>query len=158
MTSSGADNIALAAEIRALMRACRRASLGSLADRAGEILPFVSLAIPAIAADATPILLMSDLADHSKHLQQHPQASLLFDGTLDLAEPLTGPRVTLIGSVAVTTAAADRGLYLEQHPKAAFYADFADFRFYRFSIREALFVAGFGRIHRLAGELIQQAD
>jgi hypothetical protein len=158
MTNAAPDNIALAAEIRALMRACRRASLGSLAARDGDIFPFVSLAIPAIAADGTPILLMSDLADHSKHLQQRPQSSLLFDGTLDLAEPLTGPRVSLIGTIAVTTAAEDRALYLEQHPKAAFYADFADFRFYRFTVLEALFVAGFGRIHRLDGELLRQSN
>src|SRR6185369_3973837 len=139
----------LAAEICQLMQASRRAALGSLAARDGEILPFVSLVVPAIAADATPLLLMSDLADHSKNLKERPEASLLFDGTLELAEPLTGPRVTLLGTVAVTTETADRAAYLAQRPEAAFYADFGDFRFYRFLIREALFVAGFGRIHRL---------
>lgn len=146
-----AENEDLVAEIQRLMHASRRASLGSLAERDEEIFPFVSLVVPAIAADGAPLLLMSDLADHSKHLQQRPQASLLFDGTLELKEPLTGPRVSLLGNVAVTSEGADREAYLAQHPEAAFYADFRDFRFYRFVVREALFVAGFGRIHRLAG-------
>jgi len=149
-----AENDDLVAEIRRLMQVSKRASLGSLAERDGEILPFVSLAIPAIAADGAPLLLMSDLADHSKHLQQRPQASLLFDGTLDLKEPLTGPRVSLIGSVAITSDDADREAYLAQHPAAALYADFRDFHFYRFAVREALFVAGFGRIHRFAGNVL----
>ena len=149
----------LVAEIYQLLQASRRVSLGSLAERDGEILPFVSLAVPAIAADLTPLLLLSDLADHSKNLAQRPQASLLFDGTLDRAEPLTGPRVTLLGTVAVTVAAADRAAYLAQHPEAVLYADFNDFRFYRFVVHEALFVAGFGRIHRLsAAELSQFAE
>ena len=147
----------LAGEIRRLMQASRRASLGSLAARDADILPFVSLVVPALAADATPLLLMSDLADHSRNLRARPEASLLFDGTLELAEPLTGPRVTLLGSITVTTEAADRGAYLAQRPEAAFYADFGDFRFYRFQIREALFVAGFGRIHRLPGSAIHLA-
>jgi putative heme iron utilization protein len=151
MAETGSENISLPDEVRRLMRASRRAALGSLTKREELPFPFVSLVVPAIAADATPILLMSDLADHSKHLKQYPQASLLFDGTLDLAEPLTGPRVSLLGAVAVTTQADDRAAYLAQYPAAALYADFGDFRFYRFIIKEALFVAGFGRIHRLRG-------
>jgi hypothetical protein len=158
MTDSAGDHRPLASEIRGLMRHCRRAALGSLAARGPETLPFVSLVLPALAADATPILLMSDLADHAKNLQQRPAASLLFDGTLDLAEPLTGPRVTLLGHVATTTDGSDRAAYLAQYPEAALYADFRDFRFYRFNIQEALFVAGFGRIHRLSGDDLHAAD
>jgi putative heme iron utilization protein len=146
----------LADEIRQLMRASRRATLGSLTERDGLNFPFVSLVVPAIAADAAPLLLISDLADHSKNLRRQSQASLLFDGTLDLAEPLTGPRVSLLGDVAITTDADDRAAYLAQNPSAELYAGFGDFSFYRFTIREALFVAGFGRIHRLAGTELHQ--
>jgi hypothetical protein len=157
MTGAAGDNRALASEIRALMGRCRRAALGSLAARDGEILPFVSLVLPALTIDATPILLMSDLADHAKNLQQRPVASLLYDGTLELAEPLTGPRVTLLGHIAPSDDSGDRAAYLAQYPEAALYADFRDFRFYRFNIREALFVAGFGRINRLSGADIRAA-
>lgn len=154
--TQGPAELPLADEIRQLMRASRRATLGSLTERDGHIFPFASLVVPAIAADAAPILLISDLADHSKNLRRQPQASLLFDGTLDLAEPLTGGRVSLLGEVAITTDAGDRAAYLAQNPSAELYAGFSDFSFYRFTIREALFVAGFGRIHRLAGSEVHQ--
>ena len=40
-------------------------------------------------------LLVSQLADHTKNLQADGRVSLLFDATAGLAEPLTGPRVTV---------------------------------------------------------------
>lgn len=128
-----------------------KAYLGTVADREGAKYPSVSLVVPALDAGGCPILLLSDLADHVKNLTGDSKASLLFDGTEGRAEPLTGHRVTLLGEVAATDALADREAYLARHPSAAVYAGFQDFRFYRFVPREALLVAGFGRIHRLAG-------
>jgi putative heme iron utilization protein len=144
----------LAGEIRQLLRAANRAYLGTLTSRLDIDFPFVTLVVPALAGDGSPLLLLSDLSDHAKNLQRNQHASLLFDGTLDRAEPLTGPRVTLIGTLKVSEAAEDRETYLAQRPEAGLYAGFGDFRFYRFYLLEALFVAGFGRIHRLtAAEL-----
>src|SRR5919109_1017541 len=75
------------------------------------------------------------------------------DGTLELKEPLTGPRLTLIGEVHRSAdQQADKARYLEVHPEAALYAGFGDFKLYRFRISEGLFVAGFGRIFRLKPE------
>ena len=141
-----------AAEARSLL-ALTRGSLGSLAERDGIPYPFVSLVLPAQSADGELILLLSDLSDHAKNLQRDPRASLLMDGTLELKEPLTGPRLTLLGEVRVSPdQPGDKALYLEAHPEAALYAGFGDFRFYRFRILEGLFVAGFGRIFRLKPE------
>ena len=141
-----------AAEARALLQ-LPRGSLGSLAARDGRLYPFVSLVLPAQAADGALILLLSDLSDHAKNLQRDPRASLLMDGTLELKEPLTGPRLTLLGEVKVSPdQAGDKAIYLEAHPEAGLYAGFGDFRFYRFRISEGLFVAGFGRIFRLKPE------
>ena len=138
-------------EIRRLMN-LPKAYFGTVADRDGSKYPFVSLVVPAIDGDGQPLLLLSDLSDHVKNLQGESKASLLFDGTAGRDEPLTGPRVTLLGEVAVTEAAVDRDAYVARHPTADLYAGFKDFRFYRFKVREALLVAGFGRIHRLAGD------
>ena len=130
-----------------------RGSLGSLAERDGKPYPFVSLVLPALSAEGEVILLLSDLSDHAKNLQRDPRASLLMDGTLDLKEPLTGPRLTLLGEVQVSPdQAGDKACYLAVHPEAALYAGFGDFRFYRFRYFEGLFVAGFGRIFRLKPE------
>jgi heme iron utilization protein len=140
------------AEARALL-ALERGSLGSLAERDGRLYPFVSLVLPAQAKDGELILLLSDLSDHAKNLQRDARASLLLDGTLELKEPLTGPRLTLIGEVQVSPdQPGDKARYLEVHPEAELYAGFGDFRFYRFRILEGLFVAGFGRIFRLKPE------
>lgn len=140
------------AEARSLL-ALGRGSLGSLAERDGRLYPFVSLVLPAQSADGELVLLLSDLSDHAKNLQRDARASLLMDGTLELKEPLTGPRLTLIGEVHVSTdQQGDKVRYLEVHPEAELYAGFGDFRFYRFRIMEGLFVAGFGRIFRLKPE------
>jgi len=137
-------------EARALL-GLPRASLGSLAERDGVSFPFVSLVLPALAEDGAPILLLSDLSDHAKNLKRDPKASLLFDGTLELKEPLTGPRITLLGEVHRSAdQAGDKARYLEHQPSAELYAGFGDFHCFRFKIIEGLFVAGFGRIHRIA--------
>lgn len=148
------DNKTLAVEIRSLIAAAQRAYLGSLAARDAVTYPFVSLVLPGLDGVGRPLLLLSDLSDHAKNLKADPKASLLYDGTLGLKEPLTGPRVTLIGSIGLADDAENRKLYLARQPAAEMYAGFGDFKLYRFEIAEALFVAGFGRIHRLtAAEL-----
>lgn len=139
-------------DARALLR-LPRAGLGSLAERGGVEFPFVSLVLPALAEDGEPVLLLSDLSDHARNLKRDPKASLLFDGTLTLKEPLTGPRLTLIGEVRRSEdQAADKALYLRQQPSAEMYINFGDFHCFRFRILEGLFVAGFGRIHRIKPE------
>jgi heme iron utilization protein len=146
------DNKAeIAAEIRRLMQA-ERAYLGSLAERGGEFFPFVSLVVPALDDRNHPILLLSDLSDHASNLKANAKASLLFDGSLDRKEPLTGPRLTLLGRVEPNAEPEIARRYLAQRPAAELYAGFGDFRFYHFAPEEALYVAGFGKIHRLTGE------
>jgi len=137
-------------EIRRLMN-LPKAYFGTQTMREGGKYPFVSLVVPALDAVGRPLLLLSDLSDHVKNLKSDSKVSLHFDGTEDRTEPLTGPRVTLLGDIAVTEDAADRTAYLTRHPAAELYAGFSDFRFYRLTVREALLVAGFGKIHRLAG-------
>jgi putative heme iron utilization protein len=142
-------------EIHRLM-ALPKAYFGTTADREGAKYPFVSLIVPALDARGHPLLLLSDLSDHAKNLTGDSKVSLLFDGTDGRKEPLTGPRVTLMGEVVVTGEAPDRDAYLAARPEAELYAGFGDFRFYRMTIREALLVAGFGKIHRLAGEELRR--
>ena len=140
------------AEARALL-ALPRGSLGTLAERDGRLYPFVSLVLPAQSSDGEIILLLSDLSDHAKNLQRDPRASLLMDGTLELKEPLTGPRLTLVGEVHLSPdQQGDKARYLAIHPEAEMYAGFGDFKLYRFRILDGLFVAGFGRIYRLKPE------
>ncbi|WP_374654923.1 hypothetical protein [Dongia sp.] len=127
-----------------------KAAFGTIARREGSLFPSVSLVVSALDAAGMPLLLLSDLSDHVRNLGNSSLASLLFDGTGGIGEPLTGPRVTLLGEVAETTDPGHQASYLAARPEAALYADFKDFRFYRFAVAEALLVAGFGRIQRLS--------
>ena len=55
--------------------------------------PYASLVLVAVDHDLAPILLLSDLAEHTKAIAADGRVSLLFDGTAGLDQPLTGPRV-----------------------------------------------------------------
>jgi putative heme iron utilization protein len=143
-------------QARQMIATGRRAYLGTIAARESDRFPFVSLVLPGLDMAGRPLLLLSDLSDHAKNLKRDPKASLLYDGTLSHADPLTGPRVTLIGTVVRADSTEDRRQYLQAQPAAEIYAGFGDFHFYRFEIAEALLVAGFGKIHRLSGHLLAQ--
>ena len=136
---------------RRLLRAADRATLAtSLAGRepvGAESWPYASLVLLACDHDAAPLLLMSDLAEHSKNIAADPRTALLIDGTAGRVDPLTGPRVTVLGTVEKTEDARLKTRFVARHPSAALYADFADFHLYRMTVARAHFVAGFGRIH-----------
>ena len=137
-------NEAPAQTARGLMRASDRAALGTLLPDGA---PYVSLVLTACAHDASPLILISALAEHAKNLMRDPRASLLFDGTAGLANPLTGARASVVGRLAPDEDPALRARYVARHPQAAAYVDFHDFRLWRMTVERAHLVAGFGKIH-----------
>src|SRR5262249_8400471 len=137
--------------IRDLVRGRDRATLASALPADGGAWPYASLVLVALDHDLSPVLLLSDLAEHSKALAAHPRASLLVDRTEGPEQPLTGPRVTLLGRAERTADQRLAGRFLERHPGAQTYAGFGDFHFYRLTIERVHLVAGFGRIHWLGG-------
>jgi putative heme iron utilization protein len=133
----------------------RRADRAVLATRLGpEGWPYASLVLLAVDHDATPILLLSDLAEHSRALAADARLSLLIDGTAGHDDPLTGPRLTLLGTAERTKAPEAARRFLARHKAAELYAGFADFHFYRVAVSRAHLVAGFGRIHWLEGAAV----
>jgi heme iron utilization protein len=127
---------------RALMHAQATAALGTLMDGA----PYVSLVLVAFDADGSPLLLLSRLAQHTKNLLADPRVSLLFDGTAGLENPLTGPRLTVLGAAAPCRDSTALDRYFARHPSAEAYAGFSDFDLYRVTIDRGHLVAGFGKI------------
>ena len=112
--------------------------------------PYASLVLVATDHDLSPILLISSLAEHTKAIARDDRMSLLFDGTARFAQPLTGPRLSLLGRAAPSNDERLRGRFLARHPDAALYASFGDFHIYRVAIERAHLVGGFGRIHWIA--------
>jgi putative heme iron utilization protein len=135
-------------DVRELVRTCDRAALATaLPGSAGEgAWPYASLVLVAVDHDLSPLLLLSDLAEHTKAIAADPRVSLLFDGTGGLAQPLTGPRVTLLGRADKTDDERLKRRFLRHHPDAELYAGFRDFSFYRVSLQRTHVVGGFGKI------------
>jgi len=139
----------LSRTVRDLIRGLDRAALACLLPDAGGPRPYASLVLVAVDHDLSPLLLLSDLAEHSKAIAVDPRVSLLFDGTGGLDQPLTGSRVSLVGRAQPTDDERLKDRYLAHHPDAAMYAGFKDFRFYRVALERAHLVAGFGKIRWL---------
>ena len=109
--------------------------------------PFASITPYATDAEGAPILLMSRLAVHTKNLGEDSRASLLVFEPSGERELLNAARLNLLGDVALVSdpALADaRARYLARHPEAAQWVEFGDFGFYRMTIVDIYFVAGFG--------------
>ncbi|MGG5811011.1 HugZ family protein [Falsiroseomonas sp. CW058] len=135
-------------EARRLIRGAASATLATSAD--GQ--PFASLVTPATAGDLTPLLFLSTLSEHTRHLKAEPRCALLVAGAAETANPQTAPRVTLTGlaePVAEAEVVALKARWLARHPYAALYADFADFALWRIRPGGALLVGGFARATRL---------
>ncbi len=136
-----------AALARDLVRSAWKGTLSTVARSGGH--PYGSLVALATTPDGAPLLLLSGLAEHMKNLAVEPRASVLVDGTSAGPAALTGPRVTLVGSIIEAEGEAARRRYLSRHPDAAGFIGFADFKLYALRIEWAHLVAGFGRIVRL---------
>lgn len=100
------------------------------------------------------VLLLSDLSDHARALAENPACSLLLGEPGGRGDPLTHPRLTVMGRAVPCDKDALRGAYLAARPKAGLYFDFTDFRLLRIDPYEALLNGGFGKAYRLdAAEL-----
>ncbi|MGY8957946.1 MAG: HugZ family pyridoxamine 5'-phosphate oxidase [Alphaproteobacteria bacterium] len=129
---------------RHLIRSCDRAAL---ATRGSDDWPYSSLVMCAALHSGAPVLLLSDLAEHSRNIRSDDRVSLLYDGTGGLDDPLTGPRVSVQGrAVQVDDNPIHRSRFLARHLSAGDYVDFGDFHFYEIAMERAHLVAGFGQI------------
>jgi putative heme iron utilization protein len=122
-----------------LLMAARSATLATV--HAGA--PHASLVTPALADDGQPVLLLSTLAQHTRHLRANPACALLMAGMPQTDNPQTTPRLTLSGIARPVAAVEVRARYLEIHPYAMQYADFSDFSFWKIAVSTAQYIGGF---------------
>lgn len=141
-------------QAKRMLRLARFAALGSLAGSGGW--PMVTRVSLATLIDGAPVFLTSTLSAHTAALAADGRCSLLL-GEPGRGDPLAHPRMTLFGIAEAlargTPAEADaRRRFLARHPKAALYADFEDFGFWKITPSRADFNGGFGKAHRLTAE------
>ena len=139
------------AESKRLLRSIRAGTLATL-NASGD--PFASLVTVATAPDGAPLILVSQLSAHTRHMDKDPRVSLLLAETGE-GDPLAHPRLTLTGRaekiVEREARAAVRTRFLARHPKAELYADFADFSFWRIGLEQVHLNGGFARAARFPG-------
>ena len=134
---------------RDIARQATSGALGTHFSSDSERWPYVSLVLTAYDMSGAPLFLLSDLAEHTTNLRQDPRASLLVEATAGLEDPLTGGRVTLLGSVEKISGDQEIVRFCRRHPSAALYRGFKDFNLYRMSLERGHLVAGFGEIEWL---------
>lgn len=146
---------ALGREVRQLMRGRPVATLATGLAEAGAAQgwPYASLVLVASGLDATPLLLISRLAEHTKNIAADGRVSILFDGTEGAQSRLAAARATVLGrAVAARDDTEALARYIARHPEAQAYAGFADFGLFEVRVERAHLVAGFGRIHWIDGK------
>ena len=146
---------------RTLVAMAQTAALSSLA-REPQGYPYGSLVTIAADDQGRPILLLSDLAEHTGNLIARPEASLLITEPHGAStDPPAAARVTLLGPcrrIPEGEVEAARAVYLAAHPSASRYAGLNDFAYYRVEPVALRYVGGFGRMAWVDAEAYKSAD
>jgi putative heme iron utilization protein len=140
----------LALEARQFLRSTRSGILSTHSAKF-EGYPFGSVAPFVLNHNCEPVILISNIAEHTKNITSNPKVSLVvFAGTEDLQ---ANARLTLLGeAIKINKEDADlRARYLRYIPQAAGYFDMHDFAFYRIQIAQARYIAGFGKMSWFSG-------
>jgi putative heme iron utilization protein len=135
------------AAARRLIRSRAHGTLATLIE--GR--PYASFVATACDTDASPLLLLSDLARHTRNLLADPRVSVLFEATAGYPDPLAGPRLTVIGRAERCDEARAAARFAARYPSSAQFAGFGDFHLYRVVVERGHLVAGFGRIAWVEG-------
>jgi putative heme iron utilization protein len=129
--------------LRDLLAAERAGVLATLSARR-DGWPFASITPYALTSSGEPILLLSDLAEHTKNIRADPRASLFVQDSAARDDPQAGARLTLLGRIDATDDDDARQRYLQRQESATELVKMADFRVYVLRITEARFISGFG--------------
>jgi putative heme iron utilization protein len=132
-------------EARRFVRAQHSGVLSTLSRRL-EGYPFGSVAPFIVDHAGRPVILISDIAEHTKNIVADPRVSLIvqpYSPDMQVAG-----RVTLIGRALLLPEKDSLGpRYLRFHPQAETYFAMHDFQFYRIEPVRIRYIGGFGRIH-----------
>ncbi len=139
-------------EVRSLVARERDGMLATLSKKV-EGWPFGSVTPYALAASGEPIILISELAEHTRNLRADARASLLVSDST-AADPQAAARATLLGyciPVPAPFQADARRRYLDRLPASESYFGVHDFSLFQIKVRAVRFIGGFGEIYWVDG-------
>jgi heme iron utilization protein len=142
-------------EAKTLLRTGRAGALATLDAETSH--PLATLVTVATDLDGSPVLMLSDLSQHSRNIAADGRVSLLL-AAAGKGDPNAHPRLS-VAATAARAAAEDVARltrrFLARHPKSAVYAGFPDFAVYRLAVLGGHLNGGFARAARLsAAELL----
>lgn len=136
---------------RQMLRAHRYGSLCTLSKKFDGH-PFGSITPYLTDHDGSLLILISDLAEHTKNIRNDPRVSLITHNQED-AHIQTQGRVTVVGNAAHVSERDGAGKrYLRYFPEAQTYFAMHDFQFYRIVPQAIRYIGGFGDIHWVKAE------
>jgi putative heme iron utilization protein len=141
-------------EARALISSERDGMLCTLSSKL-EGWPFGSIAPYALGESGEPLLLISEIAEHTRNLRADARVSLLVRDSRALADPQAGARATLIGYAMPVPAPYlehEQARYLELFPNASSFFQAHDFSLFQIKVSQVRFIGGFGEIYWLPAE------
>ena len=112
--------------------------------------------------DLSPILLLSNLSEHTTNILNNQDVSLMlceeqklyqffpkFENkipSIDYEDPMSRPRITLIGRIKKTNDIHIKKRFLSRHPASKLYSNFGDMNFYKINIKSAHLIGGFAQV------------
>lgn len=135
---------------RRLLRITRDGALATL-DPTGH--PLVTRTVVATDLEGAPLLMASKLSLHTRNMEADPRVSLLLaqDGKGD---PLSHPRLTLVGRIGAVEEPFLRERFLRRNPKSKLYAGLPDFKVYRLEVTGVHLNGGPGRAEGLTADAL----
>jgi heme iron utilization protein len=116
--------------------------------------PFGSLVIYALDEDGSPIILISDIAQHTDNILKNPKASIMVS-KVNQEDIFDSQRITLIGEFSKVTEKEREAIqetYLKKYPDSEYLTELNDFNFYRMKVNKVYFIGGFGKIFWIESE------
>ena len=124
--------------------------------------PYSTFTLTAFDYDLSPILLLSNLSEHTTNILENNSVSLMISEEnrlyeyfpkfknkfpeINYEDPMSRPRVTIIGKINKSNDQNLKQRFLMRHPASELYANFSDMNFFKINIKSAHLVGGFAQV------------
>ena len=128
-------------------------------------IPYCTFVMVAFDYDCSPLILLSNLSEHTKNIFKNNNVSIMFYEEqqfldyfpkfkklktqvtkLSYEDPMSRPRVTVIGNIEKSNLEYQKKRFILRHPESQLYASFADMNIYKLNIKSAHLTGGFAKV------------